>query len=120
MSSREFVKARSSDLIRAFFTARPRHLRYGSIPGGIDWAVMFEIPVVDLHQQDLPLPPELTLDAGHLSVRTSVNSGGSRRCAGRRACGPDPAVADRASRAGSRDTVFASNNERGRGGGGRG
>jgi hypothetical protein len=82
-----------NDLVRAFFTARPRHLRYGStnfvpatsvsathmdsipfpgIPGGIDWAVTFEIPVVDLHKQNVPLPPELTLEAGHLSVRTVV------------------------------------------------
>ena len=82
-----------NDLLTAFFTARPRHLRYGSpgfvaatnvnetqmgaipfpgVPGGIDWAVSLTIPVVDLHKQTLALPPELQLNPGALSVRTVV------------------------------------------------
>lgn len=82
-----------NDLLHAFFTARPRYLHYASpgfvaattpavtqigaipfpnVPGGIDWAVSLEIPVVDLHRQTQPLPPELTLTPGQLSVRTGV------------------------------------------------
>jgi hypothetical protein len=82
-----------NDLLRAFFSARPRHLHYGSpgfvaatnvnetqmgaipfpgVPGGIDWAVRLDIPAVDLHAQTLALPPELHLGAGQLSVRTTV------------------------------------------------
>jgi len=82
-----------NDLLRAFFTRRPRYLHYASpgivqattlgvtqmsaiafpnIPGGIEWEVELAIPVVDLHRQTQPLPPELTLGAGQLSVRTIV------------------------------------------------
>ena len=82
-----------NDVIRAFCTARPRHLRYGSpafvpattigatampaigfpgIAGGIDWSVAFATPVVDLHPETSGLPPELSLDPGQLSVSTAV------------------------------------------------
>ncbi|MCB1997458.1 MAG: hypothetical protein H6932_08910 [Burkholderiaceae bacterium] len=82
-----------NDLLRAFFTARPRYLRYGSpafvpatnvtatqmpaiafpgLPGGIDWAVQFEIPRVDLHDPDDALPPQLSLPPGGFSLRTAV------------------------------------------------
>lgn len=82
-----------NDLLRAFFTARPRYLRYGSpafvpatnvtatqmpaiafpgLPGGIDWAVRFDLPRVDLHKQTEALPPQLTLPAGGFSLRTRV------------------------------------------------
>ena len=95
-----------NDLLRAFFTARPRHLRYGSpgfvagttvnetqmgaipfpgVPGGIDWAVGIDIPVIDLHEQTLPLPPQLQLGARQLSVRTTV-----RLCMGCRHVRIDP------------------------------
>lgn len=82
-----------NDLLRAFFTARPRYLRYGSpafvpatnvtatqmpaiafpgLPGGIDWAVQFEIPRIDLHDPDDALPPQLALPPGGFSLRTAV------------------------------------------------
>jgi hypothetical protein len=82
-----------NDVIKAFCTARPRYLHYGSpgfvpattvaatampaiafpgIAGGIDWSVAFTIPVVDLHPQTSGLPPELGLTPGRLSVRTAV------------------------------------------------
>ncbi len=82
-----------NDLLRAFFTARPRYLNYGSpgfvpsttvaatqmqgipfpgVPGGIDWSVQLSVPRVDLHPQTDMLPPELTLTAGRLSVATTV------------------------------------------------
>lgn len=82
-----------NDLIRAFFTARPRYLNYGSpgfvssssaaatqmgaipfpgVPGGIDWAVQLQLPKVDLHPESDPLPPELSLSLGRLSVATTV------------------------------------------------
>lgn len=82
-----------NDLLRAFFTARPRHLNYGSpgfvsattaaatqipaipfpgVPGGIDWSVQLELPIVDLHPQTAGLPPELTFGLGQVSVQTKV------------------------------------------------
>lgn len=82
-----------NDMLRAFFTARPRYLRYGSpafvpatnvtatqmaaiafpgLPGGIDWAVRFELPRVDLFKQTDPLPPQLSLPPGGFALRTSV------------------------------------------------
>jgi hypothetical protein len=82
-----------NDLLRAFFTARPRYLSYGSpgfvpattasatqigaipfpgVPGGIDWAVQLSVPRVDLHPQTDALPPELTLGTGRLSVTTTM------------------------------------------------
>ena len=87
------TEAGINDLLSAFFTARPRHLNYGSpgfvpattaaatqigaipfpgVPGGIDWAVQLSIPRVDLHPETDSLPPELTLSAGQLSVATTV------------------------------------------------
>src|SRR6188472_3335495 len=82
-----------NDMIHAFLTARPRYLRYGSsafvpattvnathmdailfpgITGGIDWAVGFEIPVIDLFKQSQTLPPPLTLGPGQFSLSTRV------------------------------------------------
>ena len=82
-----------NDMLRAFFSARPRYLRYGSpafvaatsvnatqmsaiqfpgLPGGIDWRVSFEIPTVDLFKQSRQLPPQLTLGPGQFSLRTRV------------------------------------------------
>lgn len=82
-----------NDLLSAFFNTRPRYLRYGSpafvaatnvtatqmpaiafpgLPGGIDWAVRFSVPRVDLFKQTDPLPPQLTLPAGGFSLRTDV------------------------------------------------
>ena len=82
-----------NDLLTAFFNARPRYLRYGSpafvastnvtatqmaaigfpgLPGGIDWAVRFSIPRIDLFKQSDPLPPQLTLPPGGFSLRTDV------------------------------------------------
>lgn len=84
----------ANDLLRAFFTARPHYLHYGSQPfvtattvnetlmapipfpgtGGIGWLVQFSIPVVDFHPDSSggALPPQLTLGPGQLSVRTTV------------------------------------------------
>lgn len=82
-----------NDVLTAFFNARPRTLRYGSpafvpstnvtatqmaaiafpgLPGGIDWAVRFSIPRIDLFKQTDPLPPQLTLPPGGFSLRTDV------------------------------------------------
>lgn len=82
-----------NDILRAFFTARPRYLNFGSpgyvpittagatqipaipfpgVPGGIDWSVQLQLPVVDLHPQDAPLPPELIFGPGQVSVQTKV------------------------------------------------
>lgn len=81
-----------NDLLRAYFNARPRHLRYGSpafvpntspaattmpaiafpgVPGGIDWSVEVATPTVDLHPQTVGLPPELNLAPGQLSISTA-------------------------------------------------
>jgi hypothetical protein len=82
-----------NDLLSAFFNARPRYLRYGSpafvpvtsvnatqmaaiqfpgLPGGIEWAVRFGIPHIDLFKQTDPLPPQLVLPAGGFALRTDV------------------------------------------------
>lgn len=82
-----------NDVLRAFFSARPRYLRYGSpafvpatnvtatqmpaiafpgLPGGIDWAVRFQLPRIDLHKETATLPPQLTLPAGGFALRTAV------------------------------------------------
>jgi hypothetical protein len=82
-----------NDLLRAFFTARPRHLNYGSpgfvatttaaatqmsaisfpgVPGGIDWLVQLDLPKIDLHPQSDGLPPELTFGTGQVSVQTKM------------------------------------------------
>jgi hypothetical protein len=82
-----------NDMLHAFFSARPRYLRYGSpafapattvnetsisaipfpgIPGGIDWQVTFQIPGVDLFKQSQALPAGLTLGPGQFSLHTTV------------------------------------------------
>jgi len=82
-----------NDLLTAFFNARPRYLRYGSpafvpstnvtatqmaaiafpgLPGGIEWAVQFATPRIDLHKQSDALPTQLSLPAGGFSLRTDV------------------------------------------------
>ena len=82
-----------NDMLRAFFSARPRYRRYGSptfvpatsvnetqigaipfpgVPGGIQWRVQFETPRVDLFKQTMTLPPQLTLAPGQFSLRTVV------------------------------------------------
>jgi hypothetical protein len=82
-----------NDFMTAFFTARPRHLVYGTpgfvpattvaatsipaiafpgVPGGIDLLVVFSRPTVDLHPDSSgggsPLPP----GPGQFAVQTSV------------------------------------------------
>jgi hypothetical protein len=84
-----------NDFVTAFFTARPRHLHYGSpvfvtattpteteippiafpgVPGGIHWAVDFDIPVIDFFDDDSggTMPPEMSLTEGRLTLRTKV------------------------------------------------
>lgn len=82
-----------NDMLRAFFMARPRYLRYGSpafvpatnfaatqtaaiafpgIPGGIDWSVRFGLPRIDLHPQTAQLPPQLGLPPGGFALHTDV------------------------------------------------
>lgn len=82
-----------NDLLGAFFSARPRHLNYGSpgyvpattvaatqmpaipfpgVPGGIDWMVQLQRPEVDLHPETAALPPELSMGLGQVSIRTKV------------------------------------------------
>ncbi|HEX5489465.1 MAG TPA: hypothetical protein VFX04_10020 [Rhodanobacteraceae bacterium] len=82
-----------NDVLHAFFSARPRYLRYGSpafvptttvnetsisaipfpgIPGGIDWRVTFQVPGVDLFKQSQALPQGLTLGPGQFSLHTAV------------------------------------------------
>jgi hypothetical protein len=82
-----------NDLITATVTDRPRLLVYGSpgfvpvttvsetrmdpipfpgVAGGIEWRIRFSHPQIDLYEQDLPLPPELTLAPGQLSARINV------------------------------------------------
>jgi len=94
------------DLLRRFFSARPKYLNYGSpgfvaattvsatqmpaiqfpgVPGGIDWSVRFERPRVDAHPQSAGLPPELDpLGPQRVSIHTAVQicvecSSGERR-----------------------------------------
>jgi hypothetical protein len=84
----------ANDFLNAFFTTRPRYLNYGSpffvpmmtvdatqigaipfpgIPTGIQWAISFEIPVIDFHPDSSGgMPPPLVLDDGMFSVRTSA------------------------------------------------
>jgi hypothetical protein len=81
-----------NDVLHAFFKARPRYRAYGSpglvpattvnatqmpalpLPGGgsVDWAVQFEVPEIDLFDQDKPLPPGVTLGAGQFSLSTKI------------------------------------------------
>ena len=105
----------ANDLLRAFFTARPHYLHYGSPPfvtattvnetligpipfpgtGGIGWLVQFSIPVVDFHPDSSggALPPQLTLGPGQLSIRTRVRlcvQCGTRRKGDQPSHGKDP------------------------------
>src|SRR6266404_6190879 len=84
-----------NDFVHAFFTARPHYLHYGSpmfvptstasetrmdpinfpgVPGGIQWAVDFTIPIIDLFDDDSggAMPPQITLNVEQLTIRTSV------------------------------------------------
>jgi hypothetical protein len=81
-----------NDVVVAITRARPHLLSYGSpgftpvstvddtqmpaIPfpgtGGIDWHVRASTPVIDLDDEDVPLPPELTFPAGGLSLSLVV------------------------------------------------
>src|ERR1700722_4974028 len=82
-----------NEIAKAFFSARPHYLRYGTtpfvagttidatsvapisfpgIPGGISYAVTLSTPVIDLFPADGPLPAPLVLEADHLSVRTAA------------------------------------------------
>jgi hypothetical protein len=85
-----------NDILTAFFTARPRLLNYRTSPavvntppqvnawttipvitfpgvaGGIEFAVQFSIPQVDIHPQTAALPPPLNLSLGQISLRTTV------------------------------------------------
>ncbi len=79
-----------NDFLRAFCTARPRYLHYGSpaftpvttaaetqmaaiqfpgIPGGIQWRLRLSIPQIDLFKQSRPLPPELALGPGQFTAQ---------------------------------------------------
>lgn len=88
----EIHESALNDLLKAFFTARPRYHAYGSpgivpattvnatqmpalpLPGGgsVDWAVSFEIPQIDLFAQNNPLPPGVTLGPGQFSLSTKI------------------------------------------------
>ncbi|MBI3694775.1 MAG: hypothetical protein HY238_08050 [Acidobacteria bacterium] len=82
-----------NDFLQAFFTARPRHLNYGTslfvpvttaaatnmatipfpgIPGGIHWAVSFTIPTVDLFPDSSGGTAPLIPGPGQFSVKTRV------------------------------------------------
>lgn len=83
-----------NDVIKAFFGARPRYATYGSpafvsatsvnatrmdpipfpfVAGGIDWAVTFATPTVDLYPESPPAPPpEITLAPGQFTLQTTV------------------------------------------------
>ncbi|WP_203989840.1 hypothetical protein [Virgisporangium aurantiacum] len=85
-----------NDMLRAIFTARPRLLNYRTspavtnnpvsasawttvpviafpgVPGGIEYAVQFDIPQSDIAPQSAALPPPLTLGPGQISLRTAV------------------------------------------------
>lgn len=90
-----FVSASESslnDIVRAVVGARPHLLVYGSsafVPassaaetqmppilfpgsGGIEWRVEFDVPVLDLFDEDVPLAPPLTLDKGQFSITTTL------------------------------------------------
>jgi len=82
-----------NEVVHAFFSARPRYLRYGTtpfvasttvsatnvptisfpgIPGGIGYAVDLSIPRIDLYPPNGPLPAPLALGADQLSVETEA------------------------------------------------
>jgi hypothetical protein len=94
-ASEVFVAVEESalnDLITAVCTTRPHLLHYGSpafvpasstsatqmapipFPGspGLQWSVELSIPQLDLFDEDVPLPPELSLGAGQFSLSTVV------------------------------------------------
>lgn len=94
-TSEVFVAVEESalnDLITAVCTTRPHLLHYGSpafvptssvsatqmapipFPGspGLQWSVELKIPRLDLFDQDMALPPELSLGAGQFSLATRV------------------------------------------------
>jgi len=84
----------ANDITQAFFRARPRLLNYGSplfipattvagtsmprisfpgVPGGLEWAVRFTVPIVDFHPDSSGgMPPPLTLPPGRFSLRSTV------------------------------------------------
>ncbi len=91
-----------NDLIHAFFTARPRHLLYGTnafvgsttatstnlspiafpgIPGGIQYAVLLTPPTIDLHPDTAgtPLPPGPDQFTASTKVFLAVLCGRRRR-----------------------------------------
>ena len=82
-----------NDLLQAFFTARPRHLIYGTpalvpvttvaatsipalafpgIPGGIQFAFVFSIPTVDINPDSSGGTAVLIPGAGEFTVTTTV------------------------------------------------
>jgi hypothetical protein len=94
-ASEVFVAVEESalnDLITAVCTTRPHLLHYGSpafvpasstsatqmapipFPGspGLQWSVELSIPQLDLFDEDVPLPPELSLGPGQFSLSTVV------------------------------------------------
>ena len=96
-----------NDVVVAITSTRPHLLSYGSpaftpsdtvndtqMPaigfpgtGGIEWHVRFDTPRIDLYDEDIPLPPQLTLPPGALAVHTTVElcidcTGGGRTPAG--------------------------------------
>lgn len=85
-----------NDLVAAFFSARPRYLRFGSppfvgattasatqtpslpfpgVPGGVPYLVQFGLPIFDLSPVDplAPPPPSLVLGPGQVSIFTTVD-----------------------------------------------
>lgn len=83
-----------NDLVATFFTARPRHLVYGSslfvpattamatnvptlplpgIPGGLHYGLVFTIPVIDLHPDSSGGSSPLPSGPGEFSLRTQVS-----------------------------------------------
>jgi hypothetical protein len=85
-----------NDILTALFTARPRLLNYRTspavinnppsaaswttvptiafpgVPGGIQYAVQFSIPQIDIFPKTAPLPPQITLGLGQITIRTTV------------------------------------------------
>ena len=104
-------EAGANDFLRAFFTARPHRLNYRSspavgpvpplasawttipsisfpgVPGGVELAVQFSIPTVDLDPDTLGVPPPLVFAAGEFSLRTTVTL--AVLCGSRRGDDPD-------------------------------